>query len=73
MSVQYRLFHLLLLTDDKQKTEGVSDGSDAVVILSSTIICCYAVDRCPNFGAGRTDVHAQLVTVGHSMFLKHQR
>jgi len=61
----------LFFTDDKQETEGVSDGSNAVVILSSATICCYAVDCCSSFRTGWTDVYAQLVAAGHSMFLKY--
>lgn len=61
---------ILFLTDDKQKTEGVPDGSNAVVILSSAFIRYYALDCCTDFGAGWANIHAQLVTVGCSMFLK---
>lgn len=61
----YRIF----FADGKQKTEGISDGSDAVVILSSSIIYCYALDRYSNFRASWTNVYPQLVTNGCSMFL----
>lgn len=70
-SIQRRTSFIIFLIDDKQKTEGIPDGSNAVVILSSAFIRYYALDCCPDFGAGWANIHAQLVTVGYSMFLKH--
>lgn len=61
--------YCIFLADGKQKTERISDGSDAVVILSSTVIYCYALDYYSNFRASWTNVHAQLVIIGCSMFL----
>lgn len=49
---------LYSFADDKQKTERIPDGSDAIVILSSTVVHCYAVDHYSNLGASWANFHA---------------
>jgi hypothetical protein len=50
--------YIIFLTDDKQKTKGISNGSNAIAILSSALISYYASDYCSNLRTNWTNINA---------------
>lgn len=55
-----------MFLDGKYKAKRVSNGSNAIVVLSSTSVCCYVVLYCAIFRACRTNIYKKLVTFRYS-------